>query len=294
MKIDGIATADLASHYYYLEQLGLNTYFTPTAVEDNSGQRFAKETGWRAQDLQSMVDKLDIAHNKYFIIRLMKRGDILFLLGFLDKDQLVQAMDLFPRSRLIQFIHSLPKEMILKMLLSMMSLRTLMQFFPTEIIFNILRSKRMEVSDFVRGFENMPLDVLQRLMWEITGQNADKFKHKELLGMFQQLKKDQIIEGMKKMDQKNLFEFIFAAVQKDPELMMMIPRGEMMKAVAMMPKPHLVEMFQLLPENLLIEFLSQLPDKFLALAASQLDDNTFAAVLMNRYPDLIAALTQAA
>lgn len=293
MKVDGINALDL-SQYYYLEQMGLNTMFSPTAVDDNSNKRYMKETGWRGQDLQSMLDKLNISQNKFFIIRLMRRGEIVALLYLLDKNKLVEAMQLFPRSRLIQFIHHLPKENILKMLLWMIPLRVLMQLFPTEVIFNILRSKRLQVGNLVAGFENMPVEALQKLMENITGRNVDKVNPRELLAMFRQLSKEQILEGMKSWPAKHIFEFVFQEVKKDPELLMMIPRGEYMKVVATMTKPHLVEMFRLLPESQLVQCLSQLPDKLLAMAASQLDDKMFGSILINQYPHLIAELAEAA
>lgn len=294
MKVDGINAAELSSQYYYLDQTGLNAYFSPSAVQDNSGERYLRENNWRGQDLQSMLDRLHISQNKFLIIRLMQRGDIITLLQLLGKDKMIEAMHFFPRAKLIQFIHFLPKEMILKMLLWVIPLKNLLQFFPTESIFNILRSKRLEVQDMVRGFENLPREVLLKLMGDITGQNMDKMSHPELMAMFRQLNKGQLLEGMKKMPQNHLLEYIYQQVKQDPELLMMMPRGDLMKVVQMMPKPNLVELFRLLDENMLVTFLAQLPEKFLALAAAQLDDKTFGAFLMSKYPDLIASLAAAA
>ncbi len=294
MRVDGINALDLASYYNYLQETGLDTYFTSSAVKNNSGQRYLQETGWRSQDLQSMMDKLNVSNNKYFIIRMMQRGDAVNLLSLLQKDQLVQALNFFPRSKLILFINFLPKDVVLKMLLSVIPLDQLLQLFPTETIFNILRSKRLQVSGLVKGFENMPLDVLQQLMCKITGKNMDHVEMPELLSMFQQLKKHQILDGMKSMPQKQLFQMILGVVKMDPQLMMMIPKGDFMNVISVMPKPNLIQLFQLLPKNTLVQFLAQLPDKFLAMAAAQLDTTTFEQVLMNQYPDLIANLAQAA
>jgi len=294
MKVEAVNPNELASQYYYLEQKGLNGMFTPSAVEDNSGDRAFKDAGWRAQDLQFMLGKLNLSQNKFFIIRLLKRGDVINILYMLDKEKLVQAMNLFPRTKLIHFLFHLPKEMLLKMLLWVIPLRTFMQFFPTETIFNLLRSQRLDVSSFVRGFENQPPEMLQKLMMLITGQNTDGLKHKELLAMLRQLRKEQIVEGMKGMGQKDIFEFVFAEVKKDPELLMMISRGDLIKVTSLMPKPNLVEMFQLLPEQMLVQYLSQLPEKELCMAAAQVDDKSFGNMLINDFPDLIASLAQAA
>ncbi len=294
MQIDALNPADLASQYYYLDQMQLNTFFTPDTVENNGGDRYLQETGYRPQDLDSMIKKLNISQNKYYIIRLMRRGDITALLYLLEKDKLVNALNLFPRSKLILFLRQLPKEVILKLLLWVIPVERLMQLFPTEVIFNILRSKRLEVRDLVKGFENMPLDVLQRLMGNITSQNVDKLKHKELMAMFRQLKKEQIVEGLKSMDQRNLLDFITFQVKRDPELLMMVPRENLFRVIDTMPKPSLIELFQLLPDNLLVQFLSQLPDKALAAAASQIDDSVFSSLLANQYPDLVASLAAVA
>lgn len=294
MKVDAINPIELASQYYYLDQLGLSTYFSASTVDNNSGQRHLEEKGWRGQDLQHLLDKLNISQNKFFIIRLLKRGDIVSLLHLLDKQKLIEAMKFFPRAKLIHFIHHLPKSVILRMLLWMIPLRVLMQCFPTEILFNVLRSKRLDVKGLVAGFENMPIEALQKLMSDITGQNVDKVNQRELLAMFRQLSKEQILEGIKKWSAKQIFEFVFQEVKKDPELLLTIPRGELMKVVSLMPKPNLIEMFRLLPENQLVQYLAQLPDNFLALAAAQLDDTRLSAILINQYPHLIASLAEAA
>ncbi len=295
MKIDGINPNEFLSKYYYLDQKGLSIFFSPSVVDKNDGMRLDEEQrDWDGDDLQGLLDRLQISENKYFIIRLLKRGDIISLLYLLDKQKMVQALAFFPRTKLIQFIHFLPKEVVLKMLLWVIPLRTLMQLFPTEIIFNILRSKRLDVSSFVAGYQNQPIENLRALMMAITGQNVEKMRQPELLAMLKQLSKEQILEGMKTMPQKQIFEFVFQEVKKDPELLMMIPKGEMMKVVSSMPKPNLLELFQLLPENTLVQFLSQLPDNLLAMSAALLDDKAFSYILIHQYPDLIASLATAA
>src|SRR5262249_54517103 len=115
-------------------------------------------------------------------------------------------------------------------------------------------------------------------------------KHGELRAMLRQTRKETILESMKKMPQKEMYEFIYQSVTKDPELLQMIPQGDMIKMVSMMPKPNLIDMFRLLDESMLMNYLTQLPEKFLAEAASQVDDNTFGEFLMSKYPDLIAML----
>jgi hypothetical protein len=297
VKVDGINATDLFSNYAFVDQMGLDDDdMNADGVDktNNKNQRYGDKKNWRAQDLPYMLNKLQIGQNKFFIMRLLKRGDIMALLGMLDKSRLVAAMNFFPRSKLLQFMNFLPKEMLLKMLLWVIPLKNLLQFFPTDLIFNILRSKRLEVGDMVKGFQNMPKEVLAKLINDITGENTDKMKHSELLGMLGNMKKEQILEGMKKMENKQIFEFVHQEVKKDPQLLMMIPKDDLMKVASMMPKPNLVELFHLLEESTLVTFLSQLPEKFMCLAAAQIDDKTFGNMLMSQYPDLIAQLASAA
>lgn len=294
MRIEGIEASDL-SGIYFMDDMGLSAIASASAVDDNSQDRAVKETGkYRAQDLYFLLEKLNLSQNKLLIIRLLRRGDIIGLLYFLDKHKLINALKFFPREKLVQFIFYLPKELIIKMLLHIIPLKQFLQFFPSEVVFNMLRSKRLEVSDLVKGFENMPPEFLKQLIQHITGRNVDNMKMRELMAMCRQMDKGILLEGLKLMPQKEMLEYVMQLSQKDPELLMMIPRGNLMRMVSLMPKPNLLTMFELLPEDLLVQFVAQLNEPFLSMAASQIDDNVLASILIQQYPDIIASLAEAA
>ncbi len=295
MRVSALNGVDLTPYLGYLQATGLDTYFTPTAVDNNSSTRATNSVSdYTPEQLQDILNQLDISENKFFIIRLLQRQDVISILPYLQPSQLINGMNFFQRDDLLLFMNYLPKEQVMQMLLSVIPLRTLMQLFPTEIIFNILRSQRLNVTDMASGFKNMPLQMLQQLMMNITGQNTEQLSQRELCSMFRQLDKVMILNGMKQLGDKHIFEYTFQSVQKDPQLLTMIPQESFMNVMSSFPKANLLDLFQMVDPSILMQFLTQLPDPQLALTAAQIDDNTFSYLMLNKFSNVLASLATAA
>ncbi len=95
------------------------------------------------------------------------------------------------------------------------------------------------------------------------------------------------------MQMKFFYELCTNVIRKDPELMMNLPRGEIVDIVGRLPKPILGGMFNHLPEDMLIQFASVLPDRELTIAVSQIDDNMFASLLANKFQDFLYTIAEA-
>ena len=257
-----------------------------TGVSRKKGKRSV-----RSMDINDIIKSMDISKNKFLILMLMRRSNLVELLNFLTKDQLVNAMYLFPKSMLVRFIRNLPKEIILKLLLTVIPLEKFIQMFSTKALMSMMSSKRLDVKSIVAGLEQLP-EELRKLMTTITGQPSDKIKKKELLAMFQQMDKEQILEGLKSMQMKFFYELCTNVIRKDPELMMNLPRGEIVDIVGRIPKPVLGGMFNHLPEDMLIQYLSVLPDRELTIAVSQIDDTMFASLLANKFQDFLLTIAE--
>jgi len=294
MRVDPVHPAELAAHYYYLEQMGLNNKFTPGVVDNNEGARYFKEKGWKSLDLKEAVKKLHVSQNKYLLIRLMATGDIINLLGLLDKKYLLEGLRYMPKSRMIKAMAKLSKLLLFRMMLSVFSLFDLMRMFSPEVLLNLMRSERMDSGELVNTFKNVPVEILRRLMEEILGKNMDNCGQREMLAMLWQLPKPRVMEGLMKMPARQLLTIICSAIQRNPDLLLSIPKQELLRVMEALPKSTLMEMLRMLPEHALVQMLSQLPDQYLALAASAVDTATLESILIQQYPNLIQSLTQAA
>ena len=220
----------------------------------------------------------------------MRGSTLRALVPYLNKEQLLLAMRLFPKMLLVRLIGSLPKDMLLKMILHTIPLKKFLALFKAKVLFSIVANKRLNVREMVNGLEHLPREELQRLMTNITGSDTTQLNKPELLGMFRELDKLQLMNGLRKMGQEHFLEFVYQVTKKDPQLLMALPRGELMKVVNSMPKPTLVELFNLLPKSQLEQFVSMLPYKALLVALYQIDNKVMESLLVNQFPDLIAAL----
>lgn len=318
MKIDAI-NRKAESNYELLRKLGLDRRFNAKSLhasahathsagskgtkgateanetEETQGTEEANGTqGNLDPELSDRLKKLGVGRYKFRFLRMMRRDGLLSLIGFLSKEQMVNAMRLFPKIMLVRFLGMLPKEMLLKMMLWQIPLKKFLMLFKTKVLFSMFHSKRLNIREMVNGLQHLPESILQKLMSDITGRDMSEFKKEDLLAMFRQLDKLVLLNGMRKMSYKHILEFAFQTVNKDPMLLMNIPQGELTKLLSKMPKPMLVEMFNLLPESMLMEFLNKLSDKALWLALYQLDDNLFEYLMLNQFGQLIKDLDGAA
>ncbi|MCA9807976.1 MAG: hypothetical protein KC476_08480 [Cyanobacteria bacterium HKST-UBA06] len=322
MKVDAISN-DTA--YYFLRQLGLERF----NVKNLSAGHCATARSWESKKAKGawsmsryaepdengevegvdgqnnnvaylsrsngnspaeLLKKIGLSANKFTFLRMMRGSTLRALVPYLNKEQLLLAMRLFPKMLLVRLIGSLPKDMLLKMILHTIPLKKFLALFKAKVLFSIVANKRLNVREMVNGLEHLPREELQRLMTNITGSDTTQLSKPELLGMFRELDKLQLMNGLRKMGQEHFLEFVYQVTKKDPQLLMALPRGELMKVVNSMPKPTLVELFNLLPKSQLEQFVSMLPYKALLVALYQIDNKVMESLLVNQFPDLIAAL----
>lgn len=285
MAVEPILALALESNVYYLDALAASAGVSSRAAGQPEGKPKLSY-----EELRQLLINLGVSRTKFLILRLLRRSELLRLLPFLDSEQLTNALHLFPKERLMQFFQLLPKDVMLKLLLQAIPLKRFLQLFQTSLIFNILRSKRLTVHGLVKQLDNWDVGLLRELMQHITGQPADGKSKPDLMRMFYEMDKIQLLNGLKLMGQKPLLELIYHTAKQDPELLMMLPKGALLNVADNFPKPSLLALFEKLEPGILIQFVAQLPDVPLAMALTQLPDDVFIDLMLSQYPDVIASL----
>lgn len=290
MRIEGDLALTLSAQVSYIEQIGLSGKVLTKDVEDNTGTRKLRENNWRDVDLQQVIKSLDIAQNKFLLLRLLPRMEVFELLLMLDKEQLLYGLMYLPREQLLFLIMQLPKELLIRMLLYLMPLEDLIKMMPSRELFAILKNRRLETKDLIRAFKFMPEKYLQFILMKMTQKPLDKLQKGEMLAMFKQFRKRQIIDGMQMLPFKALQPLVHSLVEDDPELLLSVSTAFMYKMMDRVPKANLVDACRVLPDDLILDFLSQLPDQFLAMVAEQIDDSVFEQYLMSEQQNLLLYL----
>lgn len=287
MRIEGDVAAYLAAQTSYTDLTGLTGRVNRKTLKKDTGLRKLEEDGWRSQDLHDILELLDVSSNKFLLLRMLPRMDLFDILYMLDKEQLLFGLMYLPREQLVQMMMHLPKELILKILLYIIPLKDLIKLMPSTELFNILKSKKLDMKELLRAFKEMPEKYLQQIMAKMTGRNNPHLQKAELLAMFQDFPKRKVLEGMKMLPFKALQPLIQTLVERDPELLLELSHAFLFKVMDMMPKATLADAARVLPDDIIIEFLDQLPDFFLAMVAEQIDDTAFSQYLMSGQQNLL-------
>lgn len=296
MRIEGIeynVASAMANQASYIELMGLEGKVSTSSIDNNKGSRYLQENNWRGLDLYEVTKHLQIAQNKLMILKLLKRHELFQILMLLDKDKLINGLRFFSKERLMRLMMLLPKQVLIKMLLHLFPMDYLIQKMPTQELFAILRSGKLDVRELVKGFQMMDPKFLRIILGKITGRNVDHLSMREMLDIFMKLKKRMILDGMKFLPFDALQPFVLGFTKQDPRLLENMSLAFIFKLFEKMAKPTMLDAFRVLPESMILKFLAQLPDKFLIMVAAQIDNSTLEKYLIAEQPNLLAMLAGA-
>lgn len=246
-------------------------------------------------DLPKLASNLRVSRNKLRILRMLRRHDWIALLHLMPKELLLNALRFFNKEKLLRLIMSLPKVLIIKLLLKVFKLEELIKKMPTSELMRILRSKRLNSRELAKGIVKLDPKYILQLLQKLYGDHDySHLKPYDLMQIFMQTPKERLLEAFKTLSFKALQPLVTGFVKKDPELLMSISEAFIYKSLSRISKPSLLEGCQVLPPDILIKMLTQLPDAFLMIAAAQVDDTIFEQYLIGKHPDLLISLANAA
>ncbi|MGE0199734.1 MAG: hypothetical protein AB7P76_02060 [Candidatus Melainabacteria bacterium] len=294
--VDGMGQSllmQLASQLSYVELIGLQGKVHSSSIRKNDGSRFLLENKFRGVDLYEVMRLLNLSNrgNRIMLLHLLKRMDILTILRLLSKRQLIYALRFLNKGTLIRLMMTLPKLMLVKMLLHILPMEKLMERLPRSILFLILRSKKLDNRMLMKGFEGMDLRLMRRVVATVLNRNVDQMNRVEMLAILFNLKKKDILDGLRVLPQKALAQFVGVFTEKDPTLLTLIPPAFMMKLLSKMPKLTLMEMFDKVPNEMIINiFLSQLPHSFLSEIAADVEPGELMGYMISQQAGLLQQL----
>ncbi len=240
----------------------------------------------------TILQRLDVAANKFSLINRLKRGDWMKLLGMLPKDLLVNGLRLFDKEQLLKLINYLPKEWLVKMLMSTTSISKLVKKMPIRELMRILKSRRVDNHTLTRGLNNLEPKYAQLVMTRIYGdQQFDQMKPYDFNKKFLYTPKRALMDEFKRLPYKALVPFVTGFIKNDPKLLMEMSEDFIAKQFEAMSKAGLIMACSILPEDKLIDMLEQLPDKMLAEVANQIDDNAFSGYMLSQQSNLLYQLS---
>jgi hypothetical protein len=278
-----------------MEAISMTMINAVSAAEPGKKPPHGKPVVHHVTDLHDILEKVDLAQNKFWVLRLMGRSDWARILGILPKKLLVNALNLFDKDKLMRFILWLPPEYLLKVILRMFSIEQLVLKMPTRELMRILRSPKLSNRELIKGLRRMNPAFVILLLNRIYGDyQFDKMKDSEIWQWILRTNKMRLMEAFKTMPFKALVPMVIELLKRDPELLLLLSEDFFFRQLDRMPKGALVEACSVLPEDLLIKMLMNLPDASMLEAVAQIDDKTLSDYLLFNQANLLLSLGAAA
>lgn len=238
--------------------------------------------------------KLYLPENRFAILLMLPYAELMQMLNFLDKGQLVNGLRFFTKEKLLTLVGRLPKKDLLKMLFQMFTNRKqLIENLPTKEIMGFLSSNEIDKKHFMKIFEMMPKETLSQIAGYLTKKDCKKMSKKELMEEIRPFKKFHIVDGLKKLDEKTLRGFVTDLCETFPKFYNEFSHGALFDLTAKFARTDIVDSMIVLDNEKILEMLAQLPEKLIALTASQINYEVFAQILLADYKDLLAGLVLA-
>lgn len=235
--------------------------------------------------------KINLPANRFAILLMLPPSELFQLLELLDKDKLLNGLRFFTKEKLMRFVGQLPKRDLLKMLFFMFTDRDqLIENLPLKEIHRFLTSNKIEKRHFMKIFEMLPRQTLSVIAGYLTGKECDKMSRPDLLNEIEPFKKYQLVNGIKKLDEKTLRNFITNLTESFPKLYNEFSHQALFNVSASFARVDIIDSMSMIHNDKIMDMLSELPDKLLALTVSQMDPETFANALLNDHKDVLAKL----
>lgn len=235
--------------------------------------------------------KLNLPENRFAILMMMPPSELFQMLQLLGKENLLNGLKFFTKDKLMRFIGQLPKRDLLKMLFYMFTDKDqIIEHLPTKEIYRFLSSNKIEKGHFMKIFEMLPRQTLSTIAGYLTGKKCDKMSRPDLLKEIEPFKKYQLVNGIKRLDEKTLRGFVTTLTEAFPKLYNEFSHVALFNVSAKFARVDLIDAMRVIDESKVMNMLADLPDKLLALTVSQIDPEVFAHVLMKSHKDLLANL----
>jgi hypothetical protein len=241
-------------------------------------------------DIAAVFNAIANPGDRFSILMLLSKPDLMNLLFMLDKDKLVLGLNFFSLPKLLELIMRLPKELLIKALLMHMDQKTLLSLMPQRELLRILGDGKINESMLIKAISNLPTHVLIQMMEAILGESVGKMKHGQVIDMMHKLKKRQLLEGILTLPSGSLLQIVLGFTLRDPQLLMSLSRGALTQPFTRFQKSMLIQSFMVLDNSEIIKLLGGLPKNLLAQVACMIDPGELSQVLANQFQYLLSSL----
>ena len=281
---------------YRLEQYKDKTIEEILEAEAAAGNQEAiKKAADMFCDVNQLIELFRLAdpENKLIILRAMKSSQLEQLIPMLEKDDLVEGLNFFTQSSLLDLLKDIPKEELLKTVFDMFTQRQIIENMPEKDLDGLLTGEFMDKGKLLDSLNFIPDMYLQQIIESVTGEAAEGSTTELInqIGSMGDMAYKQAITNLES-DQKRQLTLILTS--QDNKLYEKFNTDTYTKIINReRDKDDTVKAMGVIKPEYLQKMMTHLPEDLLSVVITQIDTEKFADALINRFPELLAQFVAA-
>ena len=269
----------------------INSY-SQTDSDNSVGGKNATNINVQGLSEKNIIDILHLLspRDRLVVLNKLSQSDLDKILPLLTKDQMAVGLKFFTKDKLLGIIYNLSKEDILKIVGQIYNPQEILAYANQKDINTLLSSGKISQDDLMKQFKSLPLSKLAQIYEAATGMPIGNKNQDQIIGMFKNVDKELIIEGIESLPFKDQISMMGNLTSQNASLFECLPKSSLMRPLEESSKTNLTTGMTALTIDQLIKQLEQLPQNLLAQVTTQLDAGKLAEFLQKNNPELIAEL----
>lgn len=257
--------------------------------EVKAGNKDALRFASIIKDPEELSELLALANvdNRYLIIRTLSEEDLSKVLEKLNSTQLSWGLNFFSQDMLMQLMNTLPQEQLLQVVFQKFAFEDIVKLMPEDELDAFLQSPEIDRKAIMECFGQFNKQFLNKIMFEVTGQNYQEKSKGEIFKYLNDLDDNQFNQFVLNMDQFQKQTLTYFLCQNDNKLMLELDQKSISRPMLTLSKEDIVPCFEVLDPEFLIPMIEELPRELMDVVASQIDVADFAELLISEFPEIL-------
>ncbi len=261
--------------------------------EVKSGNVDALRFAHTIKDPKELSELLTLANinNRYLIISTLNEEDLAKILENLTSAQLAWGLNFFSQEMLMKLMNQLPQEQLLKVVFQKFTLTNIVELMPEEELDTFLQNTEVDRKAIMECFEQFNKKFLNKIMFEVTGQNFQDKRKSEIFDYMNNLDDNEFNRFVLNMDQFQKQTLTYFLCQNDEKLMLQLDQKSISRPMLSLNKEDIVPCFEVLEPEFLIPMVEELPRELIDVVASQIDVAQFAELMIKEFPEILKTIS---
>lgn len=243
-------------------------------------------------DVNRLIELFQLAdpHNRLAILSHMTSAQLEKLIPLLNTNDMVQGLNFFTQTSLLDMLKDIPKEELLKTVFQLFSEAQVIEYMPEKELDALLTHEDMDKERVLQAMQFIPEMYLQQILESVTGKAAEGTSS-ELINQIAQLGDLDYKNALINFQPTQKRELTFILTNQENKLYEKFSTDAYTHMINReRDKDETVKAMRVIKPEYLQKMMKELPQDLLSIVLTQVDTEKFADALINKFPELLAQL----